>query len=84
MITGVNRDTLITMGWLDLSKGSQILHIPDMAGRNYSIQLTNTALAYVGKRTTGTEVGDYLICGPRWKGDGSTFNIVKNLPSILL
>lgn len=71
-ITGVNRDTLITIGWLDLSKGPQILHVPDMAGRYYSVQLTdpskNIAFAYVGKRTTGTEAGDFLICGPRWKG----------------
>lgn len=71
--TGVNRDTLITIGWLDLGKGPQILHVPDMAGRYYSVQLTdpsnNTAFAYVGKRTTGTKAGDYLICGPRWKGD---------------
>jgi len=71
-ITGVNRDTLITIGWLDLSKGPQILHVTDMAGRYYSMQLTdpskNIAFAYVGKRTTGTGAGDYLICGPRWKG----------------
>ena len=71
--TGVNRDTLITIGWLDLSKGPQILHVPDMAGRYYSVQFTdpskNTAFAYVGKRTTGTEAGAYLICGPGWKGD---------------
>jgi len=31
--TGVNRDTLLTAGWLDLSKGPQVLHVPDMAGR---------------------------------------------------
>lgn len=70
--TGVNRDTLITIGWLDLSKGSQILHVPDMAGRYYSVQFTdpskNTNFAYVGKRTTGTGSGDYLISGPGWKG----------------
>ena len=70
--TGVNRDTLLTVGWLDLSKGPQILHVPDMAGRYYSVQFTdpsnNTNFAYVGKRTTGTEVGDYLITGPHWKG----------------
>jgi hypothetical protein len=70
--TGVNRDTLITIGWLDLSKGSQIVHVPDMAGRYYSVQFTdpskNTNFAYVGKRTTGTESGDYLISGPGWKG----------------
>ena len=72
MTTGVNRDTLITIGWLDLRKGPQILHVPDMAGRYYSVQFTdpskNTNFAYVGKRTTGTEAGAYLICGPGWKG----------------
>ena len=72
MITGVNRDTLITIGWLDLRKGPQILHVPDMADRYYSVQLTdpskNINFAYVGKRTTGTMAGDYLISGPGWKG----------------
>ncbi len=66
--TGVNRDTLPTIGWLDLSKGAQILHVPDMAGRYYSVQFTdpskNINFAYVGKRTTGTKAGDYLITGP--------------------
>jgi hypothetical protein len=70
--TGVNRDTLMTAGWLDLSKGPQVLSVPDMAGRYYSVQFTdpmkNTNFAYVGKRTTGTEAGDYLISGPGWKG----------------
>ena len=27
-----------------------------------------TNFAYVGKRTTGTEGGDYLITGPGWEG----------------
>src|SRR3982074_604015 len=70
--TGVNHDTLVTAGWLDLSKGPQILHVPDMAGRYYSVQFTdpsnNTNFAYVGKRTTGTAAGDFLISGPRRKG----------------
>jgi hypothetical protein len=70
--TGVNRDTLLTGGWLDLSKGPQILHVPDTAGRYYGVQFTdpsnNTNFAYVGKRTTGTKAGDYLITGPGWKG----------------
>lgn len=72
MTTGVNRDTLLAVGWLDLSKGPQILRVPDMAGRYYSVQFTdpskNTNFAYVGKRTTGTEAGTYLISGPGWKG----------------
>jgi hypothetical protein len=69
--TGVNHDTLATAGVLDLKKGPQILHVPDMAGRYYSVQFTdpnNTNFAYVGKRTTGTKAGDYLITGPGWKG----------------
>ena len=70
--TGVNHDTLMTAGWLELSKGPQVLHVPDMAGRYYSVQFTdpskNTNFAYVGKRTTGTKGGDYLISGPGWKG----------------
>ncbi len=69
---GVNRDTILTVGWLDLKHGPQVLHVPDMAGRYYSVQLTdpsnNTNFAYVGTRITGTEAGDYLISGPSWTG----------------
>ncbi len=72
MTVGVNHDTLPTVGWLDLGKGPLILHVPDMNDRYYSIQFTdpskNTNFAYVGKRTTGTQSGDYLITGPGWKG----------------
>ena len=79
--TGVNRDTLYVVGWLDLSKGALILHVPDMAGRYYSVQFTdpstNTTFAYVGKRTTGTAAGDYLIAGPSWKGE--TLNAMKRI-----
>ncbi|MGN6754863.1 MAG: DUF1254 domain-containing protein [Thermomicrobiales bacterium] len=71
-VTGVNRDTLYVMGWLDLRKGPQVLHVPDMAGRYYSVQFTDPAkninFAYVGKRTTGTKAGDYLITGSHWQG----------------
>src|SRR4029453_10584618 len=69
--TGVNHDTLPTAGVLDLRDGPQVLHVPNMAGRYYSVQFTapnNTVFAYVGKRTTGTQAGDYLITGPGWKG----------------
>jgi hypothetical protein len=72
LTTGVNHDTLLTVGWLDLSKGPQVLHVPDMDGRYYSVQLTDPAdfidFAYVGTRTTGTKAGEYLISGPGWTG----------------
>jgi hypothetical protein len=70
--TGVNRDTLYVVGWLDLSKTALVLHVPEMADRYYSVQFTdpstNTNFAYVGKRTTGTHAGDYLITRADWKG----------------
>ena len=70
--SGVNRDTLLVLGWLDLGKGPQILHVPDFSDRYYSVQFTNpsknTNFAYVGTRTAGTKAGDYLITGPGWKG----------------
>jgi hypothetical protein len=69
--TGVNRDTLLLVGWLDLSSRPQVLHVPDFSGRYYSVQFTNPFnidFAYIGTRETGTRAGDYLITGPGWKG----------------
>lgn len=71
MTVGVNHDTLLTVGWLDLSRGPQVLHVPDFSGRYYSMQFTDpfdVDFAYVGTRTTGTQAGDYLITGPGWQG----------------
>ena len=71
MTVGVNHDTLLTVGWLDLSKGPQVLHVPNFSGRYYSVQFTDpfdVDFAYVGTRTTGTRAGDYLITGPGWTG----------------
>jgi hypothetical protein len=72
LLTTGTHDVLYIGGWLDLSKGPQVLHVPDMAGRYYSVQFTDpsdgTNFAYVGKRTTGTEAGDYLMSGSAWKG----------------
>jgi hypothetical protein len=68
---GVNHDTLLTAGVLNLRDEPRVLHVPDMAERYYSVQFTapdNTIFAYVGKRTTGTQAGDYLITGPGWTG----------------
>ncbi len=87
---GVNHDTLLTVGWLDLSKGPLVLHVPDMSDRYYSVQFTdpskNTNFAYVGKRTTGTRAGDYLITGPGWKGQapGGMKQIASPNNSVLL
>jgi len=59
-------------GGLDLSRGPLVLHVPDFSNRYYSIQFTDISngvnFAYVGKRTTGTQAGDFLITGPGWHG----------------
>ena len=89
LLEGTNHDTLYTVSWLDLSKGPEILHVPDMADRYHSIQFVDPwgyVFAYVGRRTTGTQTGDYLISGPGWKGaipDGVT-QIVSPNNSVLL
>ncbi len=90
MTTGTNRDTLLTVGWLDLSKGPQILHVPNTPNRYYSVQFTDpsdgTDFAYVGTRATGPNAGDYLITGPGWKGNvpGSMKQIASPNNSVLM
>lgn len=85
-----NRDGLYTVGWLDLRTGPEVLHVPDMAGRYYSVQFTDpwgTVFAYVGRRTTGTQAGDYLISGPGWNGavpTGVTHQIASPNDTVVL
>jgi hypothetical protein len=71
LATGTD-DVLYVGGWLDLAPGPQVLHVPEMAGRYYSVQFTDPSdgadFAYVGTRTTGTAAGEHLIHGPGWKG----------------
>jgi hypothetical protein len=88
--TGVNHDTLLMVGWLDLSQGPLVLHVPDMNDRYYSVQFTdplkNTNFAYVGKRATGTQAGDYLVTKSGWKGQapGGMKQIASPNNSVLL
>jgi hypothetical protein len=72
MATGTD-DVLYLGGWLDVKAGPRVLHVPEMDDRYYSVQFTDPTsganFAYVGKRTTGTATGDFLLCEPRWSGD---------------
>ena len=78
MATGTD-DLLYVGGWLDLRAGPLVLHVPEMDGRYYSLQFTDPEsganFAYVGKRTTGTAAGAFLVCERTWTGrvpDGMT------------
>ncbi len=70
-LMAVGTDDLVYIGgWLDLEAGPRVLHVPGMAGRYYSLQFTDPVsgsnFAYVGKRTTGTDAGDFLVCERAW------------------
>ena len=71
LATGTD-DLLYLGGWLELKDGPLVLHVPEMAGRYYSLQFTNPSdssnFAYVGTRTTGTGAGEYVLSGPGWSG----------------
>jgi hypothetical protein len=72
-LMAVGTDDLVYVGgWLDLAAGPRALHVPKMAGRYYSVQLTDPTsganFAYVGTRTTGTDAGDFLLCDRGWRG----------------
>ncbi len=75
-LAGANHDTLYTLGVLNLGKGPQVLHVPDMDGRYYSIEFVDPwgDASYVGTRTTGTHAGDYLISGPGLEGEPAPGN----------
>ena len=70
-VTAPNNDTLYSSAWLDLSLEPIVLTVPDTGGRYYSMAFmdfyTNN-FAYVGRRTTGTKAGDYVVAGPQWNG----------------
>ncbi len=70
-ITTPNADTLYSVAWIDLSKEPYILHLPNENDRYYLMPLISgwtNVFAVPGKRTTGTEVHDFIITGPQWQG----------------
>ncbi|MEU7072753.1 DUF1254 domain-containing protein [Streptomyces narbonensis] len=67
----VNNDTVYSIAQVDLSGGPVLLHVPDTAGAYYVLQFVDVwsnNFAYLGKRATGTEEGDWLITPPGWSG----------------
>ena len=67
----INNDTIYSIAQVDVSGGPLLLRVPDTAGRYYVLQFidawTNN-FAYVGRRTTGTAAGSFLLTPPRWQG----------------
>jgi hypothetical protein len=70
--THPNFDTLYSVGWLDLTKEPVIISVPDTHGRYYLLQLLDMwtdSFAGIGKRTTGTGAGNFVIVATGWQGD---------------
>ena len=75
-----NNDTLYSSAWLDLRNGPLRLDVPDMAGRYYSLMFMDAytnAWSYVGRRTTGTAAGSYVVVGPDWTGDLPDLTVLR-------
>jgi len=68
-----NSDTPYSLAWLDLRAEPVVISVPAVdKKRYYSVMLNdgNTFnYGYIGSRATGSAAGDYLIVGPRWKGE---------------
>ena len=66
-----NVDTLYSFAWLDLSREPVILHLPEMKGRYYLMQMMDAwtnVFASIGTRTTGEQEGNFAVVGPKWRG----------------
>ena len=61
-----NVDVLFSVAIMDLSQGAVALEVPDTKQRYYVLQFLDpwtNSFAYLGKRSTGTEPGSFLILG---------------------
>jgi hypothetical protein len=66
-----NNDTLYSTAWLNLTGEALVLSVPDTAGRYYVLGLLDfftNPFAHIGRRTTGTDAGRFLVTGPQWRG----------------
>lgn len=68
-----NSDTPYSLLWMDLRAEPLVLSVPAVdKKRYYSVMLNDGSTynyGYIGSRATGSEAGDYLVAGPKWKGD---------------
>ncbi len=67
-----NNDTLYSVAWLDLEEQPVVLAVPDTGGRYYVMPFMDAwtnVFDMVGKRTTGTAAGSWMIAGPDWEGE---------------
>jgi hypothetical protein len=67
-----NNDTFYLSAVVDLADGPFVLHVPDTNDRYYVVDVFDmwqNLEHYIGRRTTGTKAGDYVLVPPGWTGD---------------
>ena len=70
-VVRISMSSLWTTGFVDLEQEPFVVSLPDTHGRYVVMQALNMwtdDFASVGKRTTGTGPGNFLIAGPNWNG----------------
>jgi hypothetical protein len=70
-VVRISLNSLWTTGFVDLAKEPIVLSVPDTKERYYVFSMMNMwtdVFGSVGKRTTGTSPGNFLIAGPHWQG----------------
>ena len=70
-VVSPNVDTTYTVGQIDLSDGPLVVDVPDTKGRYYVLQFMDAysnTFSYIGRRTTGTKAGSYVLVPPGYSG----------------
>ena len=70
-VVSPNVDTTYTVGQIDLSDGPLVVDVPDTKGRYYVLQFMDAysnTFSYIGRRTTGTKPGSYVLVPPGYSG----------------
>jgi hypothetical protein len=70
-VVAPNVDTSYSVGRLELSGGPLVIDVPDTRGRYYVLQLLDVysnTIGYIGRRTTGTRAGSFVVVPPRYDG----------------
>jgi hypothetical protein len=66
------RDTLFSLGILDLRREPMVISVPDVPkGEVYMLQMGSTStetLPYISTRTTNNKAGNFVVVGPEFQG----------------